>query len=150
MNKHVLFDGMKSIELSQYPAEAWTWLSGQADDGATGIQEYFKAVPWLYRGVNLRANAVSKMPFAIYEIGEDGEKKTETEDGKETVVEFDTSADYKNKVEFLPDPKRTFKLVEMALSLLGKAYLFNSQNDCDAGSQIPESDLCYPDNQRWY
>ncbi|KKK52006.1 hypothetical protein LCGC14_3109280, partial [marine sediment metagenome] len=36
MNKHILFDGKKSIELAQYPSEAWTWLSGQPDDGASG------------------------------------------------------------------------------------------------------------------
>ena len=115
MNKHILYTGgTKSIELSQYPSEAWTWLSGQPDDGQTGIKEYFKAVPWLFRGVSLRANAVAKMPFAIYKDGSEDE--------------FDTSTDYENKVGFLPNPKHTFKLVEMALSLLGKAYLFNSKN----------------------
>ncbi len=115
MNKLMLTDGQKSIELSQYPDEAWTWLTGKPDSGQTGIREYFKAVPWLFRGVSLRANAVSKMPFEIYKEG-----------GTEAI---DTSKDYENVVKFLPDPKRTLRLVEMSLSLLGKAYLFNSQND---------------------
>jgi HK97 family phage portal protein len=114
MNKHIYFDGKKSIELSQYPDEAWTWLTGQPDEGKSGIKEYFKAVPWLFRGVNLRANAVSKMPFNIYRG-----------DGDE---EIDTGDKYENVVKFLPNPKRTFKLIEMSLSLLGVAYLFNVQN----------------------
>jgi HK97 family phage portal protein len=112
MNKHIYFDGKKSIELSQYPDEAWTWLTGEPDSGKSGIKEYFKAVPWLFRGVNLRANAVSKMPFSIYR----GE------------TEVDTSDEYKNAVEFLPNPGRTLKLLEMSLSLMGKAYLFNVKN----------------------
>ena len=66
MNKHIYFDGTKSITLDQYPDEAWTWLTGQPDSGQSGIKEYFKAVPWLFRGVNLRADAVSTMPFTIY------------------------------------------------------------------------------------
>ena len=115
MNKHIVFDGSKkSIELLQYPDEAWTWLTGQPDSGQTGIKEYFKAVPWLYRGVGLRANAVSKMPFAIYKG-----------DGEDPI---DTDQDYENNIGFLPNPKRTLRLLEMSLALLGKAYLFNIQN----------------------
>jgi hypothetical protein len=114
MNKHIYFDGKKSIELSQYPDEAWTWLTGQPDDGKSGIKEYFKAVPWLFRGVGLRANAVSKMPFEIYREGSDDA--------------IDTSSTYENVVKFMPNPKRTLKLLEMSLSLMGRAYLFNVQN----------------------
>jgi phage portal protein BeeE len=114
MNKHILFDGKKSIELSQYPDEAWTWLTGEPDSGKSGIKEYFKAVPWLFRGVNLRANAVSKMPFNIYQG-----------DGEE---EIDTSDNYQNEMGFLPNPKRTLRLIEMSLALMGVAYLFNVRN----------------------
>ena len=113
MNKHIYFDGKKSITLDQYPSEAWTWLTGQPDDGKSGIKDYFKAVPWLYRGVSLRANAVSVMPFIIYR-------------GEE---EIDKSDEYKNTVGFLPNPKRTFKLLEMSLALMGRAYLFNVRNN---------------------
>ena len=113
MNKPIYFDGKKSIELSQYPAEAWEWLTGEPDDGKTGIKEYFKAVPWLYRGVTMRADAVASMPFSIYS----GEN------------EVDTSADYQNVVGWLPNPKHTFKLMEMSATLLGSAYLFNVRNN---------------------
>jgi HK97 family phage portal protein len=123
MNKHIYFDGKKSIELSQYPDEAWTWLTGEPDDGKTGIKEYFKAVPWLFRGVSLRANAVSKMPFEIYKG-----------DGEDAI---DASDKYENVVKFMPNPKRTLRLIEMSLALMGVAYLFNVRN------QVVTLDLKY-------
>jgi phage portal protein BeeE len=123
MNKHIYFDGRKSIELSQYPDEAWTWLTGEPDDGKTGIKEYFKAVPWLFRGVSLRANAVSKMPFEIYKG-----------DGEDAI---DASDKYENVVKFMPNPMRTLRLIEMSLALMGVAYLFNVRN------QVVTLDLKY-------
>ena len=113
MNKNIYFDGKKSIELTQYPDEAWEWLTGKPDSGESGIKEYYKAIPWLFRGVGLRADAVSKMPFAIYR----GES------------EVDNSKDYTNAVGFMPDPVHTLKLLEMSLSLIGSAYLFNVRNN---------------------
>jgi hypothetical protein len=42
--------------------------------------------------------------------------------------EIDSSADWKNKVGFMKDPKRILRLIEMSLVLFGKAYLFNERN----------------------
>lgn len=109
----VYLDNKKSIELLQYPEDAWTYLTGQPDGGEAGIKDYFKAVPWLFRGIGLRADAVSTMPFSIYR----GEN------------EIDTSVNYENVVEFLPNPKRTLKLLEMSLALMGVGYLFNVRNN---------------------
>lgn len=111
-NRMTLFDGTKSIDLPQYPDEAWTWLSGKPGGDAPGLQSYYKAIPFLFRGVDMRANRVSSMPFGIFR----GE------------TEIDNSADYQNAVGFLPNPKRLFALIEMSLVLLGKAYLFNVRN----------------------
>jgi len=113
MNKLTYFDGLKSIELSQYPDEAWEWLTGKPDNAARGLEDYFRAIPWLFRGVNMRADAVANMPFTIYR----GE------------TEIDTSAEYENTVKFMPNPVRLFKLIEMSISLMGKAYLFNVRNN---------------------
>lgn len=113
MTMNVYFDGAKSIELAQYPDTAWEWLTGEPDDGVSGIRDFYKAIPWLYRGVELRAGAVAKMPFEIYK--------------GDTVV--DQSNEYTNVVGFLPDPVRIFKLIDMSLTLLGSAYLFNIRND---------------------
>ena len=103
--KNLLLTATKSVDLDQYPEEAWTHLSGTNDPAAA----YFRAVPWLYRGVTIRAQAVSSMPFAIYR----------------DKAEFDASANWKNKVGFLPNPRRLFWLLEACLTLSPAAYLFS-------------------------
>ncbi len=122
-NRLKLFDGrniadlntgaIKSIDLPQYPDEAWNWLSGGPDAMVPGLRDYYKAIPFLFRGVDMRANRVSSMPFGIFR----GE------------TEIDSSADYQNVVKFLPNPTRLFKMIEMSLTLLGKSYLFNVRNE---------------------
>jgi hypothetical protein len=105
-----LTDGVKSIALEQYPDSAWKWLSGRPDSAdETSPKRYFRAVPWLYRGVTLRADAVASMPFSILR----GE------------TEIDTSDDYQNKVGFLPNPQALLWLIEAALTLEPQAYVFS-------------------------
>ena len=58
-------------------------------------------------------DAIAKMPFTIFR----GE------------TEVDTSAEYKNVTGVMPNPRRTLKLVEMSLALMGMAYLFNIRNN---------------------
>jgi len=65
----------------------------------------------LNRGVRLRSNAVSTLPFAILR----GE------------TEVDTSDEYENKTGLLPDPESLFYLIEAALTILGKCYLFREK-----------------------
>lgn len=72
----------------------------------------YRGVPWIFRGVTLRAQAVTRVPYKIYR----GE------------VVVDDSADYQNAVGFLPDPGRLFGLIEASLTLVGRAYLFNLRN----------------------
>src|SRR3990167_2130834 len=104
------YNGLKSIPLDQYPDDAWKWLSGKPDSEDTANPErYFRAVPWLYRGVTLRADAVASMPFTLY--------KGETE--------YDTNAEWKNLVKFMPNPRLLFWLLEACLTLEPAAYLFS-------------------------
>jgi hypothetical protein len=109
--KTYYFDGRKSIELRKYPDEAWNWLTGEPDSDA-GVKDYFKAVPWLYRGANMRADAVASMPFGIYK-GDD---------------EIDDSQNYQNVVGFMPNPRRLLRLTELSLTLLGMGYYFREHN----------------------
>ena len=46
----------------------WTSLSGSTDSDAS-VQAYYKAVPWLWRGTNLIAQAISGLPFALVTAG---------------------------------------------------------------------------------
>ena len=107
--KTIFFDGRKSILLEQYPDEAWTFLSGapETTEGA-----HYKFIPTLYRAVQLRALAVSSMPFRLMR----GEQ------------EYDSSANWENKVGFMPNPFILLQLIEAALTMTGRAYLFRERN----------------------
>ena len=90
--------------------EGWT-IAGQPEAG-NELQEYYRLVPWLFRGVDLRANAVAAMPFAIYR----GE------------TEVDNSEDYQNKLAFLPNPGALFGCIESALTIWSYCYLERQRN----------------------
>lgn len=108
------FDGRKAVAIDELPPEAWTFFSGGQDvDPLRLLKEYWRTVPWLFRAVQLRAQALSALPFAI--VNRNGE-------------DIDTSADYSNALGFLPDPVALLYLIEAALTLLGRAYLFREKN----------------------
>ena len=101
---------LKSIS-NQSPAD---FLAGvDVDAGAeANVNTYFRRTPWLFRGIELRANAVSSMPFRIMR----GE------------TEVDNSEKWTNKVGFLPDPSALLWLTEAALCLWGTAYYWREKN----------------------
>lgn len=58
--------GTKSIELNQYPPEAWDWLSGDPDSiDKADVKELSATVPWLYRGLNIIIQAASQVPICM-------------------------------------------------------------------------------------
>ncbi|HKZ53785.1 MAG TPA: phage portal protein [Candidatus Acidoferrales bacterium] len=127
MARKVIFtDGRKSAAINigddnDHP-EAWNWLSG---DPRAGIEmtasDYFAKVPWLYRGVRLVASTVGSIPFEIKNL-------------KGDLVE--ESSDYRNKVGFLPNPKRLLYLIAAARMLTGRAYVFNNANKYDVTKSL--------------
>ncbi len=106
--EYKVFDGLKAIRLQDFPPEAWTTLVGQDADSEM-IQKLYKAVPWMFRGPEIRANLLAAMPFQILNAAGD---------------EVDNSEDYQNVVGWLPDPFRLLWLTEAALALVGRSYLF--------------------------
>ncbi len=76
----------------------------------------YQAVPWLFRCVQLRADAVSKMPFRI------------TKKGSKAKEPVDSSADYQNHVGFLPNPVNLLWRTEAAASIWGTGYWWRSYN----------------------
>ena len=112
MNQTFLFDGQKSVNINSLPESAWTYLTGGASGGEKKAQDFYRAVPWLSRGVALRAATLAGLPFALNE-GDD---------------EYDESGAWENKVGFLPNPQRLLYLVEASLTLLARAYLFRAYN----------------------
>jgi len=106
-NQLTYFDGAQVKSLNPWETDDptyWTTLTG--DDKPKGEAEYFRTVPWLYRAVKDRSNNVGRMPFIIYK-------------GK---AEFDNSTDYANKLDWLDNPTKLFKQLEMSLAMCGKAY----------------------------
>lgn len=87
---------------------AWTSSTSRATDTTA---TYYRAVPWLMRGVEMRANALASVPFQIV---------------RGTTL-IDTSDEYKNALDILPDPYRVLWLLEAALCF-GPAYLWRERN----------------------
>ena len=104
-------DNAKAVRLEDLPPEAWTVLVGD-DVGGDKLKKLYSSVPWLFRGVDIRANALAKVPFTISR-------------GDEVI---DTSADYTNAVKFWPKPEETLALIEASLTLMGRAYLLKAEN----------------------
>ena len=101
-------DGAKSIDLPQYPDDAWNWLSGKPESGDDKI---YVSVAWIYRAIAMIAQCAADLPFALV--------KGETD--------VDTSDDWQNTEGFLPDPKRLIYLMTASLQF-GKFYLFRDHN----------------------
>ena len=106
----ILYDGHRKTNINNLPEEAWEYLRGEGQD--SGLKELQKKVPWLYRGMNIRANSVASIPFSIYK----GE------------AEWDTSEDWQNKIDILPDPWKLLRKLEMAMVLFNYGYLHQPSN----------------------
>src|SRR5581483_2715622 len=109
-NSALFFDGLKSIPLNELPEEAWKIVSGGSGQGE--LRDVYRQVPWLFRGVELRAQGVASLPFGVFNGN----------------TEIDSSKDWQNKVGFLPDPKRLFYQLEASLTLVNRAYAFREYN----------------------
>ena len=106
-NRLVFIDGQKAIPIDEKYDYLWTDLSADAAERTKGAM-LFGSVPWLHRGVDLRAGAVASMPFAIMR-------------GK---TDMDSSDEWENKVEFLPNPINLLWLIEASLTMANRAYLY--------------------------
>ena len=91
------------------------WYEAAKDKDEPDAFELFKSVPWLWRCVELRANAVAAMPFRIVAGDTDAD-------------DFDNSDDYQNALGWLPDPRRLLWLTEAALTCFGSAYWWQERN----------------------
>lgn len=103
--------GMKTISIAEL--DTWTRVNmiqnGQGNGNADAL---FGDVAWMFRAVMLRVNEFAAMPFEVLR-------------GDEVI---DSSDDYQNAVEFLPDPIVLFKQMQASLTMTGTAYLLPQQN----------------------
>jgi len=100
------FDGAIKANLNNLPEEAWTVISGHQAESGNAI-ELYKAVPFLYRCVDIRAQALSRLPRDIMRGDEPVEEKDEP-----LVKGFN----------------RLLYQIETAITLYGYAYLFRERN----------------------
>lgn len=99
------------VELKSIWDDENLWTSSSTTATTDQTATYYRAVPWLYRAVEMRANDVADMPFNIYR-------------GDEVV---ETSENWENKLGVMPDPYRLLWLVEAALCF-GPAYVWRERN----------------------
>ena len=111
-NKTIFFNGknFKAVDLWGDNLEGWTILSG--DSELTTGAAYYKLIPTLYRAVQIISYSISSMPFALM--------KGETE--------YDTSAEWENKVGFMPNPFTILQLIASSLEMAGNCYLFRERS----------------------
>jgi HK97 family phage portal protein len=64
-----LYDGTKAIPLhaiTQDTLNSWWWGTPVEGGNIMGALDAYRAVPWLFRAVDIRARAVAKMPYSLY------------------------------------------------------------------------------------
>jgi hypothetical protein len=108
MNKFIFTDGVKSIDLPQYPNEAWHFYSEEPEKK----EDFYATVAAVFRAVNLTASATAHIPFALV---------------KQSGRDYDTSDAWQNKVGFMPNPTELIRLWRMSLTMTNSAYGFMEQ-----------------------
>ncbi len=88
------------------------FLAGEPVEGTETSTTYWRRVPWLFRAVELRSNAVGSAPWRLM--------KGDTETAN--------SATWDDPLGVLPNPQRLFWLLEAALSIWGMGYYWRERN----------------------
>jgi len=114
----VIWDGMKMVDVWNSD-EGWTIHSGEGKE-MTMDEKLVGYVPVMFRAIHQRARAISSMPFALVDAG--GE-------------DYDTSQDWTNRIDFLPNPYAFLYMAEASLCLAGSAYFLRQTNIAGYGKQ---------------
>ena len=101
-NKYIFTNGTSSKSVDAIN-DSWDFV--KAMEGAKDGDLYSK-VAAVFRAMNLTADAVANMPFALVKNGQD----------------YDTSVDWQNKVGFMPRPQELLRLWRLSLFMDNKAY----------------------------
>jgi len=111
MNNLWYTDGRKSVSVSRMD-DFLDWLIDQdgAEDGEIRWNLAMQKVSFVYRCVRLIADAIRAAPWRLVPVGSDDV--------------FEEGTAYENKLEWLPNPKRTIELTARSLLGPGSAYLF--------------------------
>lgn len=118
--KSYLFDGKSSFFLDQYPDSAWVQLSPRNSDatdsrGATeAATNYYQSVAFLFRCVQIRQQALLRVPWAITRNG------TDVWTSEEPTPPL--------ALDFAANIRQMLRLTEAALCLSPEAFWFRERN----------------------
>lgn len=109
----VMMDGTKSVPLEALPESAWRYVTGgSSGDGELAPATAVQVVPILYRALNMRANAIASMPWAL----------TRGKAGGQDVTESD---EYRGITRRMG---RRLRLTSQSLDVYGRAYWVKEAN----------------------
>lgn len=109
----VMMDGTKSVPLDALPESAWRYVTGGAtSDGDLSPAAAVQVVPILYRALNMRANAIASMPWAL----------TRGKAGGQDVTEVEQYRGITRKMG------RRLRLTSQALDVYGRSYWVKEAN----------------------
>lgn len=98
------------VEVKSVWDDGSAWVTSATKESVPTAKLY-RAVPWLMRGIEMRANALASVPFQIVR--------------NDTPV--DTSDEWKDTLGLLPDPYRLLWLIEAGLCF-GATYVYRERN----------------------
>jgi HK97 family phage portal protein len=115
LTDYKLFDGgLKVINPNSFPEDAWSTLTG-GDEKVSNPEKFYSSVGYVYRCVNVRADAVASLPWRIDRLGsknqEDPVWDNEMDEAPKEFSGFEDFSDY-------------LFLTEASLCLVARAYWF--------------------------
>jgi hypothetical protein len=99
------------IRMEDLPEDAWEYITGGSDSNE--IRKFWEMIPWLHRGVEMAADAVSGMPWQILS----GENVVEESEGYQG-----------EQFPWLGNPFNLLWQLESAMLLVNRAYVFKGVN----------------------
>lgn len=109
----VMTDGTKSVPLEALPESAWRYITGGAsNDGELAPATAVQVVPILYRALNMRANAIAAMPWALTRGQAGGQDVTDREEWRGITRKMG----------------RRLRLTSQSLDIYGAAYWVKETN----------------------
>lgn len=108
---------LKALPLNALPPEAWSIIGGNETTNAQEVRDVYAAVPTVFRGVDIRANAYNKVPWQITRMRGNSD---------EPLWERGTAAP--TELEWCSNLPQLLKLTGASKALVSQAFWFIERN----------------------